>query len=151
MDISWYISGFVDGEGCFSVSFNLRKKLKTGIEVRPSFSASQHKRNLDVLKDIKKYFGVGGIRFSKRDNNYKYEVRSISDLTSVINPHFKKYPLRTTKANDFDTFNEICNLISESKHLNSDYLAEIIEKAYQMNESGNRKYKKEYLLKLLAR
>jgi hypothetical protein len=34
----WYVTGLVDGEGCFSVSFTLRKRLKIGIETRPSFS-----------------------------------------------------------------------------------------------------------------
>ncbi|MBU1956035.1 MAG: LAGLIDADG family homing endonuclease, partial [Candidatus Margulisbacteria bacterium] len=53
----WYITGLCDGEGCFSVSFNLRSKLKTGIEVRPSFSVSLNKRDLEIIQDLEKYFG----------------------------------------------------------------------------------------------
>jgi hypothetical protein len=29
----WYITGLVEGEGCFSVSFNLRDSLKVGIRI----------------------------------------------------------------------------------------------------------------------
>ncbi len=151
MDFSWYITGFADGEGCFSISFNRRAKLKTGIEVRPSFSIAQNKRSLQVLKDIHTYFGCGAIRFSKRDQMYKYEVRSIGDLRKRIIPHFQKYPLRTSKAHDFEIFVEVCDLIFKSYHLNSEYLGRIIQKSYLMNEAGLRRNTREELLKILAR
>ena len=56
MEFKSYITGFVDGEGTFSVSFNYRAKLKTKIEVRPSFSISQHKRSLEILEKIPEDF-----------------------------------------------------------------------------------------------
>ena len=149
MDFSSYVSGFVDGEGCFSVSFNLKKRLKTGIEVRPSFSISQNKRSYSVLEEIKIFFNCGSIRFSKSDQSYKYEVRSIYNLVNCIIPHFKKYVLFTSKKNDFEIFAQICELISQSKHLNKDYLCEIIELSCKMNPSGKRKYSKEKLLSIL--
>ena len=151
MEFSDYITGFVDGEGTFNVSFSERKKLRVGVEVKPSFSVSQHKRNLKVLEEIRDYFGVGSIRFSRRDQNYKYEVRSIKDLVEKIIPNFKRYPLRTTKVKDFEIFSEICELVRSNHHLNRDYLKLIIDKAYQMNAGGKRKYNKEELLKLIAR
>lgn len=151
MDFSWYITGFVDGEGCFSISFNRRAKLKTGIEIRPSFSLGQNKRSLQALKDIHAYFGCGAIRFSKSDQLYKYEVRSIGDLMKRIIPHFEKFPLKTSKQLDFEIFAEVCELIYQSKHLNSKHLERIINRSYLMNESGKRRYTKEELLKILAR
>jgi hypothetical protein len=151
MEFTSYISGFVDGEGTFSVSFSFNSRLKTCVEVRPSFSISQHKRSKEILIKIKKYFGVGGIRFCKKDQNYKYEVRSINDLTKIIIPNFQKYPLMTQKKKDFEIFIDICNMMSKGLHLNSNYLFEIIEKAYLMNESGKRKYSKEKLLSLVIR
>lgn len=151
MDFSSYITGFIDGEGCFSVSFMKRSKMKSGIEIRPSFSVSQHKRNLPLVKKIHGFFGVGGIRFSKRDQNYKYEVRSLKDLTSVIIPHFEKYPLMTSKRSDFDKFVLICALMKQNKHLNKKYLLQIIDLAYEMNGSGKRRYKKKELLKSVIR
>ncbi len=151
MDFNSYITGFTDGEGCFSVSFSLRKKLSTGIEVRPSFSISQHNRNLYLLKEVRDYFRVGGIRYSKKDGNYKYEVRSVKDLVNNIIPHFEKQPLKTSKSRDFLIFKKVCGLIYTSKHLNRYYLGKIIRMSYKMNESGKRKYKEQELLKLLTR
>ena len=151
MDFPWYITGFTDGEGCFSISFNRRAKLKTGIEIRPSFSIGQNKRSLQVLKDINTYFGCGAIRFNKSDQLYKYEVRSIGDLMKRIIPHFQKFPLQTSKQRDFDIFAQVCELIYQSKHLNAKYLEQIIQQSYLMNGSGKRKYTSEELLKILAR
>jgi hypothetical protein len=149
MDFASYVSGFVDGEGCFSVSFNVRRKLKTGIEVRPSFSVSQNKRSFSVLNEVRRYFQCGSIRFSNKDQTYKYEVRSIRDLSRKINPHFKRFPLKTSKQKDFGLFEQICQMILQSKHLNTVHLRKIIEWSYDMNPSGKRKYSKAELLNIL--
>ena len=149
MDFKSYVTGFVDGEGCFMVSFTLRAKLKTNIEVRPSFAIAQNKRSLAILERIQKYFNCGGIRFDKKDQTYKYEVRSLKDLQNKIIPHFKKYPLMTSKAKDFEKFVIICDLMNKSKHLNAKYLEQIIQLAYTMNQAGKRKHTKTKLLSIL--
>ena len=146
-----YITGFTDGEGCFSISLNFRGKLKTGIEVRPSFSISQTAKNLAVLQEIQKYFGVGKIRFFKRDNTYKYEGRSITDLSKKIIPHFKNYPLFTSKRGDFEIFSAICKQMLNGFHHNPQALRIIIEEANFMNPSGKRKINKEDFLKYMSK
>lgn len=151
MDIGSYISGFTEGEGCFCVSFSRRAKLNTGIEVRPSFSISQNKRNLELLKKINKFFRCGAIRFSRRDQNYKFEVRSIKDLTNIMIPFFEKNPLIGVKKNDFQNFKLVCEMIKRNEHRNKKKMVELINYAYQINCSGKRKYNKEKLLKHLAR
>jgi len=151
MNFSSHISGFVDGEGCFLISFNFRAKMKSKIEIRPSFSISQNKRNLEILQKIHAFFKCGAIRFSKKDQNYKFEVRAIEDLMRKIIPHFQNFPLQTSKQKDFEIFSEICEKIFKSQHLNFEHLKEIIKKAYQMNPSGKRKYSQEKLLSFLTR
>lgn len=151
MEFASYIIGFVDGEGTVCVSFNKRAGIKTGIEVRPSFSISQHKRSLSVLQAIQKYFRVGSIRFNAKDQNYKYEVRSVAELWSVIVPHFHNYPLQTAKRNDFDRFAQIVSMLKEHVHRDATMIRVIIDIAYEMNESGKRKIEKTELLRYLAR
>ena len=151
MEIKSYIVGFVDGEGCFSVSFNLRKKLKNGVEIRPSFSVSQNERSKNIIFRLKEIFGCGSVRFSAKDNTYKYEVRSIKDLTKSIIPFFEKYPLQTSKQNDFILFKNICKTIKEGKHLSQKDLVSIINQAFQMNAAGKRKFRKDFLLQIVAR
>ena len=145
----WFVTGLVEGEGCFSVSFRFREKLKLGIETRPSFSISLNKRDLELIKQLKDYFCCGAVRFSKNDNTYKFEVRSVSDLIEHVIPHFQQFRLVGSKLNDFCLFADICKEVRGNKHRNRKHLRQIIEKAYQMNPSGKRKYEMSELLRKL--
>ena len=49
-NINQYISGYVDGEGCFNVSFSKRDKFTLGWETKPSFSVSQGKSSKDLIQ-----------------------------------------------------------------------------------------------------
>ena len=140
----------MEGEGTFSVSFTKRAKLSVGIETRPSFSVTLHRRDLALLKALRAFFGCGAIRYSRSDGTYKYEVRSVADLAKRIVPHFEKYPPAGAKGEDFRKFAEIVRLVHAKHHLNRRYLRQIIELAYSMNPSGRRKYAKDDLLRLLG-
>jgi hypothetical protein len=146
-DLPGWIVGFTDGEGCFSVSFNLRKSLNVGVETRPSFAIGQKAHSLSSLNIMKDYFGCGHIRYSKSDGTYKYEVRDINDLCKKVLPFFEKYNLETAKKNDFTTFAEICRSIKQNQHLNEDGIKKIIEKSYTMNPSGKRKLSADELMR----
>ena len=148
--IGWVV-GFVDGEGCFSVSFNKKPKLKTGIEVRPSFSISQKSNSKDCIAAFVEYFDCGAIRYSKSDGTWKYETRNLAEIIKKIIPFFIKYPLKTYKKNDFRLFCEICFLIQQNQHLNFIGLEQILKKAYQMNEAGRRKATLDEFLALLLK
>lgn len=147
----WYITGLVDGEGSFLVSFSIRKKLTVGIETRPSFTISQHRRNRLILEEVQRFFHCGGIRYNKSDQTYKYEVRSMDDLARIIIPHFARYPLRTTKRGDFRIFRDICRSMRSNLHLSMNGIKTIIEQAYTMNNLGARRYEKENLLTVVGR
>jgi len=146
--IGWVV-GFTDGEGCFCVSFSKRTKFKTGLEVRPSFSITQKADSKLALNTIESFFPGGGLRYSKKDGTWKYEMRNLSHLVKTILPFFQKYPLKTEKNKDFVLFSQICLLMKSNQHLNQTGLENIIEKAFLMNSSGQRKYSKEYLLNSL--
>jgi hypothetical protein len=138
-----YITGFVDGEGSFSISISPRNFKDVKWEIRPSFSISQHKRNRGILFKIKDYFGCGIIRPNRKDNTYKYEVRSLQDLKNIIIPHFQKYPLQTTKRIDFEIFSKVIQIMEEGRHLTKDGLKEIIELLQKLPPERRRKYKLE--------
>lgn len=146
----WFVTGLVEGEGNFHVSFTLHKRLKVGIETRPSFSISLNHRNLALMKRVHQFFQGGTLRYSKSDRTYQYEVRSVHDLITKILPHFEQYPLQGAKSEDFKKFSEICKSVHANHHLSRKYLPEIIEKAYAMNPSGKRKHDKSDLLKMLG-
>lgn len=55
----FWVTGFVDGEGCFSIQFVENKKYKLGVEVRVSFSIGQSNRSKDMMERIASFFIVG--------------------------------------------------------------------------------------------
>ena len=140
MDISSYISGYVDGEGCFCVSFQPSKRHRYGWEVRPSFSVSQNADRAQLLYLIKRNWGCGHIRPDRSDKTLKYEVRNIYDLASVVIPHFRMFPLLSAKQADVELFDKICQLVRNGDHLKLSGLEKIVQLAMRMNPTGKRKY-----------
>ena len=139
-DFPTYISGYVDGEGCFCISSNPRQKLKLGWEVRPSFSVSQNKDRSSVLYAIQEYFGCGSIRPDSSDNTLKYEVRSLNDLIDKVIPFFDKHPLLSEKQNDFFVFKQVCEIMNQKGHIQSAGFETIVTRVKTMNTSGKHTY-----------
>jgi hypothetical protein len=150
MDFASYISGFVDGEGCFCVSFQPSKRHKFGWEVRPSFSVSQNADRAELLYMIQKRWGCGFIRPDRSDKTIKFEVRNVQDSIERVLPHFHAYPLASSKQHDVERFAKICRIIHEARHLEEEGLSEIVEIAMAMNPSGKRKYQASDILKSLG-
>jgi hypothetical protein len=146
----WFVSGLTEGEGCFCVSFALRSKLRTGLEVRPSFSLSLNEKDLELLRDLQAFFECGWIRESKADRTFKYEARAVENLLDPIIPHFERHPLRGSKAKSFAAFADVCRMIEQGDHLRRSGLRSIIDIAYEMN-LGKRRLAREDLLRALVR
>jgi hypothetical protein len=144
--LSAYISGYADGEGCFTVSISPRAKLLVGWEVRPSFSVSQNGDRAEVLHVIQVYFGCGSIRPDRSDKTLKWETRRLDDLVERVIPHFERYPLLSRKRLDFERFASICRLAAIGAHRTRAGLSGIVELAREMNPSGRRRYDAEAIL-----
>ena len=105
----WWIIGFVDGEGCFSVSTFRNRTTKSGYQTLFEFVVTQGERSKSALEAIRSYFGCGGIYVNRRYDNHNYNllrycVRRKNDLKEKIIPFFTKYQLQTTKREQFETF-----------------------------------------------
>ncbi len=144
--LSAYISGYVDGEGCFTVSISPRAKLVAGWEVRPSFSVSQNGDRAEVLHALQAYFGCGSIRPDRSDRTLKWETRRLEDLLGRVIPHFEQYPLISGKRLDYERFAAVCNLMASGAHRSRVGLIRIVELARSMNPSGTRRYDAEAVL-----
>ena len=139
----WYITGWFDGEGCFSVSVHPHSGARYKWLVDPTVQTYQHKDSRMILERIKNYFRVGAIRSKGPNSNVlTYSVESRLAIKEKIIPHFFKYPLQTQKSKDFSLFCEILEAMDNNEHHQIDGLVRIITLAFQMNPHGkNRKYK----------
>lgn len=105
----WWIVGFVDGEGCFSVSTFRNRTCKSGYQTLFEFVITQGERSKDALEKVKSFFNCGAIYINRRYDNHNYNllrycVRKKEDLRNKIIPFFKRYPLKTTKQEQFKQF-----------------------------------------------
>jgi hypothetical protein len=141
--IGW-ITGYVDGEGCFSINFikqperDRRKGYRTGFQVAHEFAVTQGARSVDSLHMLKEFFGVGSVYINKRYDNhkehmYRYCVRKRRDLIQTIVPFFMKYQLRTAKQGDFLKFVECLKRLETDSHLDPKGLIEVVQIAETMN------------------
>lgn len=53
-----YVTGFCDGEACFSVHIYSYVKLKIGWKINLAFSIHLHKRDIKLLEKIQIFFGL---------------------------------------------------------------------------------------------
>ena len=144
--LSAYISGYVDGEGCFTVSISPRAKLAVGWEVRPSLSVSQNGDRAEVLQLIQAHLGCGSIRPDRSDKTLKWETRRLEDILMRVIPHFEQYPLLSGKRFDFERFASVCQSMAGGGHRTTAGLINIVELVAGMNPSGKRRYKAEAIL-----
>ena len=98
----YWIVGFTDAEGCFTVTIQKVKTLKLGWRVLAGFQITLHKREEALLRRIQEFFGVGEV--VQNGNCFMFRVKSLNDISQVIIPFFEKYPLISQKRSDFELF-----------------------------------------------
>ncbi len=141
--VGW-ITGFVDGEGCFSIHFVRqperpgRRGYRTGYQVAHEFAVTQGAKSAECLHMLKDHFGVGEVYLNQRHDNHKehlhrYGVVRRHDLIHTIIPFFQQYPLRTSKRSDFEKFVECVTMMQRNLHLTVSGLIRIAEITETMN------------------
>src|SRR6266404_1481333 len=68
--VGWIV-GFVDGEGCFSVTIQRCRVVKLGWQVFPEFVVTQGARSLGALQALQQFFACGRIFINRRNDNHK--------------------------------------------------------------------------------
>jgi hypothetical protein len=137
-----YVVGFVDGEGCFSVSIRPHPTVTygSGCVIGTVFAVSQHHDNLDVLIELNRYFGIGKVRSKGPSSSVMvYNVTKRDDLRSAIIPFFERHPLRTSKQQDFLKFREVVDLMRTKAHRTDAGFRRIVELAFSMNQRGKQR------------
>jgi hypothetical protein len=131
LDAQW-VTGFVDGEGCFFVGLNEHSDMKTGIQVLPEFTVVQHERDVQLLFALKEFFGCGVVR-SNHGDRMAFRVRGKEHLLQRIVPFFMEHPLKSKKRVDFEKFRTVLLKMEAGEHLTASGVGEIRRIASQMN------------------
>jgi len=113
-----YIAGFVDGEGCFSITVN-----KGGREIRLLFEIELREDDREILERIRQTLGCGSLyrleykRYKKWRPHVKLKVSNFKDISERLIPFFKANPLQAKKRKDFALFCQVAEMMQDKKHL----------------------------------
>jgi len=88
LDPDW-IAGFVDGEGCFSVSVHRNNFMHRhgGWQIQTVFHVYQHSDHRDVLESLRLHFGCGYVRpKGPQSSVLTYSVSALQELDEIVVP-----------------------------------------------------------------
>lgn len=137
-----YVVGLIDGEGSFTIYIrnpDEKKQVARRVVVEPKFYVKLIERDVEILHQLKEFFGCGSIYFQKdsrprHQNCYRYEVFRWEDLHSIIIPFFKKHPLMfVSKRHDFNVFAEMMDLLMQGHHKTESGIRELFELKQRMH------------------
>ena len=140
LDPNWVV-GFVDGEGCFSVSVhrNLNARRTGGWQLHPVFHVYQHEDHRGVLEALVTFFGTGRLRpKGPQSSVWTYAVDSLGEIEAAVLPFFERHPLRVKEA-DFQRFAAIVRGMRRKEHLEPDGFERLVRIAYSMNANGKQR------------
>jgi len=106
-----YISGFVDGEGCFNIT--LRKDKGKYFYWKANFVIEIRKDDRLLLSAIKEFFRAGTL--CQAGECARYQVSDTQILLDKIIPFFEKNSLIGKKKNDFILWKEAVEIIGRNK------------------------------------
>lgn len=128
LDNSW-LTGFVDGEGCFSCSIN-DKKYSINFSV-----AQKGVINIMKLKGLCLLFKGGKLSPHSVDNVYEYRINGVKNVSNVFT-YFDKYKLLTKKLISYTLWKQIHSELLNKDHFDKLKRQDMIEKARLINKSN---------------
>ncbi len=135
----YWITGFTDAEGCFTIKYSQSNQYRLGWRVQPVFQIKLHGRDIILLNQIKTFFGVGTL---VKDGTYiAFTVKTVKNLCDVIIPHFNNYPLLTQKYADFVLFKQIVAILDKKQRLTNQEFEETLSLRANLNLGMSEKLK----------
>jgi len=130
----WWVTGLVDGEGCFYAGLQHRnKKTSSGntvacVELDIRLQVALRADDTAVLDRLPSYFGCGIVTNKKFSINApsvvrlglkgkpvrNFQIRKPQDLLDYVVPHFDKYPLQSKKSRDYAIWKDLLNYASDN-------------------------------------
>jgi len=126
-------SGFIDGEGSFSIIVDKNKSSKLGWRVQLKFQLGLHTKDLNLLYLLQQHLdGIGTIHLARNREIVNYSIDSIKGLNNLVF-FLEKYPLLTKKAADFLLFKKAVDIVNNKAHLTIEGVKELVNIKASMN------------------
>jgi hypothetical protein len=113
-----YVSGFTEGDACFSVYISSKTN-----QVLATYVVELHNKEIPLLQEF--FGGVGKINTASLRNSARFNISKKADLVRVVLPHFDTYQLQGNKLKNYLIWKEIVLLVNSKVHLTSEGLDRI--------------------------
>lgn len=128
-----FISGVIDGDGSFYISFNKDGKIKTG------FSITNDKSSKPLLEIIQKQLNnIGSIQEGTK-KELIYTVNGLNQIINTLIPFMDENPIFSERALHYNKFKIVSLLLKNEQPLSLESKLKIVELAYDMNKKGKRR------------
>lgn len=143
--IEQWVVGFVDGEGCLSISVVRNRVCRLGWQVQHEFSVTQGASSRPALEFLREVFECGYLIENTRHDNHRepllrFSVKQRADLVGCVVPFFEEHPLRTAKQLGFQRFATVLQLVETGEHLTEEGLRWIATITEAMNHRQRSRY-----------
>lgn len=133
-----YIAGFIDGEGCFTITISKHKTKKLGLDARLTFQIELRSDDLEILQEIQKTLQCGKIYHLSYHRygwhpHVEYKISSFSEIVDKLIPFLEKYPLRAKKKYSYQCFLEAVELFKGKEHLTEEGIEKLRTIRAKMN------------------
>lgn len=125
-----HISGIIDGDGSFFISFQANGIIKTG------FNITNDKASKPLLEGIKKRFQNIGTIIEGTKNELVYTITGLNQITEVLIPFMDINPIYSERSLHYDKFKTVSLILKNEKPLTYESKLKIIELCYDMNKKG---------------
>ncbi len=138
----WYLTGLVEGEGCFCITISRHKTNKTGFDSRLVFEIEMIIEDKPLLEKLQKTLDCGHIyilnyeRYGWRPH-VKFAVKNHHEIIEKIIPFFKKHKLQGIKGKSFEDFCTIAAVVKGRQNvsrLNDEELETVRKLKFGMNK-----------------
>jgi hypothetical protein len=127
------ISGRIDGDGSFFISFQGDGVIKTG------FNITSDRLSRSLLEGIQENLnGIGAINEGTK-NDLFFTVTELSQIIEVLIPFIDSHPLFSERALHFNKFKKVSIMLKDEQPFTLEKKLKIVELAYNMNKEGKRR------------
>lgn len=141
----YWVTGFSDAEGCFTVIMNQREKDSDKWRVSVSFEINLHTKDIHILYLIQQFFATGSVINRKDRSISVYRVTNVQNICKYILPHFDKYNLITQKYSDYILWKEVVLLMLKKEHLKKEGFKQILNNYSSINRGPSKLISKTFL------
>ncbi len=135
----FWVTGFSDAESSFTINMRILDNTNNKITLTSTFKIALDKKDIDILYNLKTFFGTGNITIYKKEA--RFEIMGYEKALQFVIPHFDKYPLLTQKLADYLLWKDIILIQKDQLHLTKEGLIKCLNLKACLNKGLNNSLK----------